>query len=292
MPRMQPFEGHHILPLRSPTLPPATTTNAVFIDDGGLWILDPAPVDAAGRSELSRHLEPLARDGRLAGIVLTHHHRDHVGAASWLSSHFGLPVAAHSRTAELAVALGLPGLHITRHLGEGDTLGGAWEALETPGHASDHLVFIERHTGLAVVGDMVATVGTIVVDPPDGHMGTYLASLSRLERLGLRRVVPAHGPPIEAPSDHFRGYLQHRAMREAKIVDALGASPVTVAELARRSWPELDPRILPLAARACLAHLEHLLERGVARHIPELDMEGPAHAVRPWLFPNGRWVLA
>jgi ribonuclease/clavin/mitogillin len=280
-----------VLPLRSPTLPPATTTNAVLLDADGLWVVDPAPIAEDARRQLARHLEPLARDGRLAGILLSHHHRDHVGAASWLAEHLGLPIAAHARTASLAETVGIRDLHVARTLSEGETLGGDWEVLETPGHASDHLVLVDRRTGCAVVGDMVATVGTIVVDPPDGHMGTYLASLDRLARLNLQRIVPAHGDPIDTPSARFRGYLAHRAMREARVLDAIGEAPAPLRDVTARAWPDLDPRLLPLAERACLAHLEHLLERGLAEAHPPLDSgRDTTPAARPCLARGTTWA--
>src|SRR5437762_3235465 len=73
-------------------------------------------------------------------------------------------------------------------------------ATHTPGHAPGHLCFADAAARAIVAGDMVASVGTIIVEPEDGgDMTLYLASLRRLRAevdAGATRLLPAHGPPI------------------------------------------------------------------------------------------------
>ncbi len=266
------------LPLRTPTLPPATTTNAVFIGDpGAAWVVDPATPHPDERARLLAAAEAHGT----VGIFLTHHHPDHVGAAAWLAREAGLPIAAHPRTATLLGADG-PGrpdaLTIALPLEDGDMLAG-WQALHTPGHASGHLCLWHAATGRLVAGDMVASIGTIVIDPPDGHMGTYLAQLARLRALQPKVVVPAHGAAITDPDPVFAHYLAHRALRESLVLAALTTSVVDLADVTRRAYPELAPMLLPLAARSALAHLEKLAEDGQAR------FDGPAAN-----DPRSRWA--
>ena len=89
------------LPLRAPTLPPAAHTNCCFIGgEGVLYVVDPAPVDADEQTLLWAHLETLRGQGEvLRGVVLTHLHHDHLGAACWLSERAQVPVYASARTA-------------------------------------------------------------------------------------------------------------------------------------------------------------------------------------------------
>ncbi|MCC6623480.1 MAG: MBL fold metallo-hydrolase [Deltaproteobacteria bacterium] len=252
-----------VLPLRTPTLPPATTTNTTLVDG---WVVDPATPFRDARATL---LEAVRRRGA-DGIVLTHHHPDHVGAATWLAAEIGIPIAAHPRTAELLADR----VRVDVTLTDGQALGGTdWEVLHTPGHASGHIVLHHAATARLIVGDMVASTGTIVIDPPDGHMATYLAQLRRLRALAPRVLVPAHGAVIEAASGSASGatpdavlgfYIQHREARRALVLGALGARPDDLGAITARAYPELAPALLPLARRSALAHLIELAEDGRA----------------------------
>lgn len=260
--------GLDVLPLRTPTLPPASETNTSFVGREDVWIVDPATPWDDARARLLAAVAALPSKGRrAAGIVLTHHHGDHVGAAAWLREQTDLPIHAHPRTAEL---LGRS-VTVDQTLEEGDSLRGSdspddsWDVLHTPGHASGHIVLWERQRRLMVAGDMVAGIGTILVETPDGHMATYIAQLERLAALEPARLVPAHGPVLDDGAGKLRQTAQHRRMREAMVVAALAAGGADLAELTRRSYPELPKPTLPLAERSCLAHLLKLCEEGRAR---------------------------
>ena len=67
----------------------------------------------------------------------------------------------------------------------------------------------------AVVGDMVAGVGTIVIDPPEGDMRDYLTQLARLRDLPVTTLYPAHGAAIPDGPGKLQEYLDHRAARGA-----------------------------------------------------------------------------
>jgi glyoxylase-like metal-dependent hydrolase (beta-lactamase superfamily II) len=171
---------------------------------------------------------------------------------------------------------------VTRTISDGETVhagGATLRAVHTPGHAPGHLVFVDERTGAIIAGDMVASVGTIVVPPDDGgDMGLYLASLERLRAKRPAALLPAHGPPIagaDAADDKLAFYVKHRLEREARVVAALGSEPRTVAELVPPAYPDVPPTIYPLAAHSLLAHLEKLGREG--------------RAVRD---DDGRWRLA
>lgn len=191
---------------RTPTLPPATHTESYALGEREVLLVEPAtPYDDEAREWLAwaRGFESVGR--RVVGVFATHHHPDHVGGAELFARELGAPLVAHAETARLC-----PHLRVERTLDDGEvvTLEGpeptAWRALHTPGHAPGHVCLVDERDGVAVVGDMVASVGTIVIDPYEGDMAEYLRQLERLASLSLRVALPAHGAPIVEPTAHFR----------------------------------------------------------------------------------------
>ena len=271
LPTVAPAPGVLVVPLATPTLPPATTTNCYLVGEESVWIVDPATWEQAERARLFAFLDDIVASGRrLAGVLVTHHHRDHVGSVAAVAERFGLAVHAHPETlARLAL-----GRQPSRALADGDELplgrapdgseGWRLRVLFTPGHAPGHLAFVESRLGTAIVGDLVSTLSTIVIDPPEGHLATYLASLRRLvdERIGV--LLPAHGMAAREGVDVVEGYLAHRAAREQKLVAALDERPRSVAELVPEVYDDTAPALHPLAARSLLAGLQKLAEEGRA----------------------------
>ena len=246
-------------PLRTPTLPPAAHTNAWLADlAGATAVIDPGSPWPEEQEKLDARLATLAAEGRPAREVwLTHGHGDHVGGVATLAAR-GLTVRAHPAIAPRLAAVGVTAFEPLR---EGDLLAGRWRVFETPGHARDHLVFLDERTGGLVAGDMLSTLSTIVIDPPEGDMAEYERQLDRLSRLGLRALFPAHGPPAAHGATALRAYLDHRAEREGSILRALDEEGPLEA-ITARAYQDVAPAVWPVAARSCLATLEKLERLG------------------------------
>jgi glyoxylase-like metal-dependent hydrolase (beta-lactamase superfamily II) len=265
---------------RTPTLLPATHTNSYALGQREVVLVEPAtPYDDERREWLSWARSFPSQGRKLVAIALTHHHVDHVGGAEFFAQELGLPIWAHEATAAR-----LPHLPIARRLAEGEeiVLDGEipqrWTAIHTPGHAPGHLCFHEAEQRVVVVGDMVASVGTILIEPTDGDMIAYLAQLDRLARLDAHTALPAHGDPITAetggptPTSLFRFYIAHRLSREAKVANALAAAGpegASVEALVPIAYADTPPAIWPLARLALEAHLIKLERDGRARRAGE-----------------------
>ena len=269
------------LAARTPTLPPATHTNSFALGAGQILLVEPAtPYAEEQRAWLdwARGLDSAGAE--LVGILVTHHHIDHVAGIELLARGLGLPLWAHAETAAR-----LDGVEIARLLEDGEAIElegptpQCWQVLHTPGHAPGHLCLHEPSLRVALVGDMVASEGTILIDPSDGDLGQYLEQLERLERLDARLALPAHGAPIEEPSKLFRRYITHRRMREDKVVAALDAFPEggTLGELVARAYDDTPQALWPLA------------ERSLESHLLELERRGRAESLGPrWRPPAGQ----
>jgi glyoxylase-like metal-dependent hydrolase (beta-lactamase superfamily II) len=164
----------------------------------------------------------------------------------------------------------LPDLAVARRLDDGDevVLAGPrpqrWRCLHTPGHAPGHLCLLDEERRVAIVGDMVASEGTILIDPIEGDLARYLVELERLERLAPALALPAHGAPIADPPALFRHYIRHRLGREAKVVAALGPSAASLDDLLPRVYDDAPAAIWPVARLSLWSHLLKLEREGRA----------------------------
>jgi len=267
--------GIEAFPARTPTLPPATHTNSYALGEGEVLLVEPATPYDDERAAWLAWARGFAERGRtIVGVFLTHHHADHVGGATFFRDALGVPTIAHKRTAKLLEERGT-GVVVDRTLIDGEEidlhgLGGdtkqRWKVLHTPGHASGHLCLHEESQGIVVVGDMVASVGTILIEPRDGDMIDYLAGLRRLEALRATVALPAHGDPIADPSKLFRAYVTHRLLREAKIKRELEkAGEASLDELTRTAYADTPEALWPIAKMSLESHLVKLMHDGVAR---------------------------
>ena len=246
------------LPVRTPTLPPATTTNTLFVGRDSFVVIEPATPYDDERARLDALVEQrLVGGASFVGVMLTHHHPDHTGHVEGLQRRFGGSVFAHRETARR-----IP-ITVDRLLDDGDVVdlrgGMAIEAVFTPGHAPGHLAYRERSTGVVYAGDMVASEGTIVVDPEDdGDMAAYLCSLERLRELRAACLVPSHGGVIHEVDALLQHYLRHRKAREDKLLAALARGAHTFDDLLARTYDDTPSFLHPLAARSLEAHLRKL----------------------------------
>lgn len=215
----------------------------------GSVVIDPGPA-------IDSHVDALvAALDAPACVLLTHRHADHVPAAAELRRRLSIPVWGPK----------IETIEVDRVLGDNEriTTGGLeLRVLFTPGHTSEHLCYLSDEGDL-FTGDTLLGEGTTVIQPPDGDMGAYIATLQRLQKLEARMVWPGHGPARSDVKELIAHYLTHRMERERQVLDAIASGCRTAAEIRRRIYPSLDERLHGAAESQIEAHLLHLASRGL-----------------------------
>ncbi len=271
-----------VIPLATPTLPPATHTNALLVGDKDLALIDPGSPWEDQLGPLRDIVDAVIGEtgGRLTAIWLTHHHSDHVGGVECMRGVYNVPVASHE---ESVSKLAERGIAVQRRLADGEILalegpsGLRFRVIHSPGHARGHLCFYEESRRVLIGGDMVAGASTIVIDPPEGNMRDFLSSLERLAVLDADVLLPGHGTMIDKPSRLLDKTRQHRLMREDKILEAWQSGKQELEAIIDAVYEETLLEARPIAARQVLAHLEHLSVTGRINNFQENDSGDAQH---------------
>lgn len=244
---------------------PGTNSYIVGDVDTGFIVIDPGPDDAAHIARLHA-----ATGGDIRMIVCTHSHADHSPGAAPLQALcapakppiLGLASATTAR----ASAQFVPDRALD-HLERLELGPHTLEVIHTPGHAANHLCLVLVEDGLLFSGDHILNGSTTVVDPPDGDMDQYLASLDLLDATcaahGVDFILPAHGYVLGAARQSIAQLKAHRLKREARIAAAMSARPdATEAEWVAMAYADVPERMWPVAARSLAAHVARIRQRG------------------------------
>jgi glyoxylase-like metal-dependent hydrolase (beta-lactamase superfamily II) len=250
-------------------------------------------------------------------VACTHAHSDHWGQAAPICDRAGCelwmhpnhehatrsasdPDAALARRLEVARQCGVPGPALQRYAERAkdmppgvarliepdrpllpgvqiETDLGAWEVIETPGHAPSHVCMYQPERRLLMSGDHLLGRISLFYDygwTPD-PVGEFLESLDKVDRLGARLCLSGHGRPFVDVPGHIDGNRRLVRRRLESAVAALrDRGPHTVVELVPEVFGE------PLTTlnggwylQETLSYLTHLERSGRVRREPDGDTE-------------------
>jgi glyoxylase-like metal-dependent hydrolase (beta-lactamase superfamily II) len=207
-------------------------TNTYLYGADPCTVIDPGPDDDG-------HLDAVRAEAEARGgiglVLLTHSHGDHAAGANRLGTEAVLPA--------------------------GGEVHGGLRAVATPGHAADHVCFL-TDDGVCFSGDLVLGEGSTFVPPDGGSLAAYMESLRLLQGEPLELLCPGHGPWVADPAAKLAEYVEHREMRERRLLAALERGERSKQALLAEAWADVPVELRPAAALVMEAHLEKLASEG------------------------------
>jgi glyoxylase-like metal-dependent hydrolase (beta-lactamase superfamily II) len=207
-------------------------TNTYLYGSNPCTVIDPGPDDAG-------HIDAVRAAGEKRGgvglVLLTHSHGDHAAGAERLGAEVVLPAGGEEH--------------------------GGLRALATPGHAADHVCFL-TDDGVCFSGDLVLGAGSTFVPPDGGSLAAYMESLRLLQAEPLELLCPGHGPWVTGPAAKLAEYVEHREMRERRLLAALERGERSREALLAEVWDDVPAEVRPAAALVMEAHLQKLEAEG------------------------------
>ena len=236
---------------------PGTNSYLIGNQHTGVAVIDPGP-------PLVEHIEALlkAARGPIKWILCTHTHLDHSPAALELKARtgatvYGMPPPPYPNQDQTFA----PDIQVT-HRQQIKVAGATLRVIHTPGHASNQVCYLHETEHLMFTGDHIMQGSTVVINPPDGNMATYLASLRLLFDEQIAFLAPGHGFLMDKPNEAVERLLVHRQDRENKVVAALRTfeQPATLEELVPVAYRDTAEKLHKVAMRSLFAHLQKLIE--------------------------------
>jgi glyoxylase-like metal-dependent hydrolase (beta-lactamase superfamily II) len=214
-------------------------TTAYFVD--GLMV-------DTGCAHTAAELVRAMRGERIARIVNTHSHEDHIGANAALSrEHGGLEILAHRLAVPILadphaqqplqpyrrIFWGWPEPSMARPVDDGDRIRTehyTFHVLHTPGHSPDHLCLYEEQQGWLFSGDLF--VGGQDRALREGYnVWEIISSLKRVAELPLKTLFPGSARVRRSPREELIAKIEHlertgdrvlRLHREGRAIPAIG----------------------------------------------------------------------
>jgi glyoxylase-like metal-dependent hydrolase (beta-lactamase superfamily II) len=207
-------------------------TNTYLYGSDPCLVIDPGPDDAGHLDAVRAAAE---ERGGIGHVLLTHSHGDHAAGADGLGVKAVLPVG-------------------------GEEYGGL-RVIATPGHAADHVCFLTED-GVCFSGDLVLGEGSTFVPPDGGSLAAYMDSLRLLQAEPIELICPGHGPWVTDPATKLAEYVEHREMRERRLLAALERGERSKEALLNEAWADVPVELRPAAALVMEAHLRKLEAEG------------------------------
>lgn len=208
----------------------------------------------SGPEILLRELEPFFKEQDFDEVVFTHNHEDHTGNAAFLAENFQVPLFMHEKGIALCLSDGeyplyrqliwgqrkaftakpIPGVIRSKNL--------EWKVIYTPGHAGDHVAFLNEETGRLFSGDLYVSPHTKVTMATES-VKQMMDSLETLLAYRFTHLYCSHAGYFPNGKEILQQKLKKLREMSEKILQ-LDAEGFSVEEINEALFPGNYPIVL------------------------------------------------
>lgn len=207
------------------------------------YVVDGVLIDTGARS-LEHLYMPFFRQQDISQVVITHFHEDHTGCAAFLQKELQLPIYMNDRMIEYCTKKADYPMYRKLFWGKrlpfraqkiGDTFSSSnttWDVIKTPGHAIDHLAFLNRETGQLFTGDLYCQEKTKVILREE-CIPTIIESLKRVLTYNFENVFCSHAGYLENGRNALERKLNYLLELQEKVINLYsnGMTPIQIKKI-------------------------------------------------------------
>lgn len=148
---------------------------------------------------------------------------------------------------------------------------GSLLVIHLPGHADGHICLNEQSGKNFLAGDFILKHITpnpnMEPDPKDFSkrqpvLRQYLDGLATVDKIGVRLILPGHGENIDHSQAAVLRAKKHHEERLALITSLLDGNSLSVYQLTRALYPQINGFQIYLGISEVFAHVDYLLAGG------------------------------
>jgi endoribonuclease LACTB2 len=214
------------------------------------FVVDGVLIDT-GAASLEKEFQTFFKQQDINQVVITHFHEDHTGCAAFLQRELNLPI--YMNEIKLDYCKKKPDYPLYRKVFWGkrrpfhahpigktfSSRNATWDVIDTPGHAIDHLAFLNRETGQLFTGDLYVQQKTKVALREE-YIPTIINSLKKVLTYNFDEVFCCHAGFLEDGRAALQRKLDYLLELQDKIIKLYeeGLSPSQISNsLFQKKYP-------------------------------------------------------
>lgn len=204
-----------------------------------------------GSIKVIRFLQPFFEEVQAEQVVITHSHEDHTGGAAFIQQKYGIPIYMNEKSIAHCKEKATYPLYRKVFWGKrppfeakpiDDTFTSRtahWQVIDTPGHAADHLSFLNEQTGQLFSGDLYVHPETKVILQEES-IPTIIQSIKRVLQYDFKEIFCCHAGYVANGREAFEQKLRYLENLQGKVL-TLHEKGSSVKEIQQRIFTKSYP---------------------------------------------------